>query len=341
MPRKPGAASSGVVTMLDVARAAGVSAQTVSRVIGKADKVAVETKLKVHQAIAALGYIPNEAARNLASNSSRTVAVIIPTLASSAYAAQVSGIGEELEKRGISLIIGNSEYSLAREESLVRSLLERRPLGFIVTGLEHTATTTELLRSAGIPIVETWDTDKPAIDMAVGFSNFAAGQDVGKLLASSGAKRVAFVGGAADQDPRATSRFNGLVAGLEAGGVVSPIRVELNLPLSAADGVVGLEEVLRREPLTDAILFSVDSIALAALLECNRRGIRVPGQLSICGFGDYDLSSFVTPSLTSVRIQPSEMGRQAALLLLERFDGETNRGKSVALLHRLVRRGSA
>ena len=334
-------AGAGVITMSDVAAHAGVSAQTVSRVIGRPELVAEETRLKVQQAIRELGYIPNEAARNLASNSSRVGAVIIPTLASSAFAAQVHGIIDLLENRGISVVIGNSEYSLAREEDLIRTLLERRPLGFILTGLQHSPTASALLRQSGVPVIETWDTDGPPIDLAAGFSNIAAGRDVGALLAARGARHVAFVGGAAELDSRANGRFVGLQQALAEAGLAPAYRVALTLPMSSLDGIRGLDAVLEGAPRTDAIFFSADSIALSALLECNRRGIRVPEQLAICGFGDYDLAGLVTPALTTVRIQPNEMGRRAATMLIDRIDGRAGQPGIVTLQHQLIRRGSA
>ncbi len=99
--------------------------------------------------------------------------------------------------------------------------------------------------------------------------------------------------------------------------------------------------MLRRQPLTDAIFFSADSLALAALLECNRRGIRVPDQLAICGFGDFDLASFVSPALTTVRIQPDAMGERAAHMLLSRLDGAKSEKRTIVLDHQLIRRGTA
>ncbi len=330
-----------VVTMSDVADKAGVSPQTVSRVIGRPELVAEKTRLHVQQIIRELNYIPNEAARNLASNSSRVVAVVIPTLSSSAFAAEVKSIIDVMEKRGISVIIGNSEYSALREENIIRTLLERRPLGFILTGNNHTPVAEELLRASSLPIVETWDTDREAIDMATGFSNIAAGRAVGDLFVARGARRIAFVGGGATQDPRASARFEGLAEAIAAAGLSPACRVELTMPMNTQDGVIGMDEVLRRQPLTDAIFFSADSLALAALLECNRRGIRVPDQLAICGFGDFDLASFVSPALTTVRIQPDAMGERAAHMLLSRLDGAKSEKRTIVLDHQLIRRGTA
>lgn len=333
--------SGPALTMIDVAKHAGVSAQTVSRALGRPDLVAAETLEKVRQAVESLGYIPNEAARNLASSRSRTVAVIIPTLASSAYAAQVVRVVEVMESRDIQVVIGNSEYSPEREENLIRSFLERRPLGFIVTGLHHTPAARELLRGSGVPVIETWDTDGEPIDTAVGFSNREVGREVGRLFLSSGRSRAAFIGGRAALDPRATGRYEGLAETFQAAGFERPVRIELSLPMSAQDGVKGLDEVLQRAPLTQAIMFSADSIAIGALLECVRRGISVPEQLAICGVGDYELAPMVTPALTSVRIFSDLMGQRAAELLLARFDGEEGHEARVNTGHQLIRRGSA
>ncbi len=330
-----------VITMTDVAMRAGVSAQTVSRVIGRPELVAEETRTRVQEAIRDLNYIPNEAARNLASNTSRVVSVIIPTLSSSAFSAQVKGIIDTLEPRGISVVIGNSEYSEQREEQMIKTLLERRPLGFILTGLNHTANARALLRQSGVPVVETWDTDAPALDLATGFSNVAAGYDVGSLFVKRGAKKIAFVGGAADQDPRATGRYAGLSRALSEAGLEPACRIELTMPMSTQDGIDGLDQVLQRQPLTDAIFFSADSLALSALLECNRRGIRVPEQLAICGFGNYDLAALVSPALTTVKIQPDQMGIEAARMLLARLDGTEIPTNSLSLGHQLIRRGTA
>lgn len=327
--------------MLDVAQLAGVSAQTVSRVVSNSDLVTDKTRERVQEAIRTLNYIPNEAARNLASNSSRVVAMIIPTLSSTAFAAQVKGVIDTLGERGISVVIGNNEYSRDREEAIIQSLLEQRPLGIILTGLEHTPKAISLLQQSGVPIVETWDTDGDPLDLCVGFSNLAAGFDVGEMLIARGAQRIAFVGGVAQQDPRANSRFVGLARAVKEAGLPDVFRVELQLPMSSADGIVGLDRVLQQAPMTDAIFFSADTMALPAILECNRRGIKVPDQLAICGFGDYDLASLVTPALTTVRTRPVEMGVRSAQLLLERLDGADDAPSPITLQHQLIRRGSA
>jgi LacI family gluconate utilization system Gnt-I transcriptional repressor len=334
--------SSSAVTMMDVAKLAGVSPQTVSRVIGRPELVAEETRVAVQGAIAELNYIPNGAARLLASNSaSRIIAVIIPNLASSVYASQVSRMVRVCERRGISMLIGNSEYSSEREEKLIQSFLERRPQGIIITGTQHSQRSTMLLQQSNIPVVETWDIDAPIIDMAVGFSNRRAGALVGKLLVKRNCKRIAFVGGRFTQDHRAHQRFLGLQDALKAAKLKPVTSYQIEMPLSALDGIKGMDAILAEEPLIDAIFFSADNLAMAALLECNRRGIRVPDQLAICGFGDYELSALVNPSLTTVRVPTAELGEAAANLILNRLANEPQQSSKIEIAVQLVRRGSA
>lgn len=334
--------STSAITMADVAKLAGVSPQTVSRVLGRPELVADETRIAVQGAIAQLNYIPNGAARLLASNSaSRIIAAIIPNLASSVYASQVSRMVRVFERRGISMLIGNSEYSEEREEKLIQSFLERRPQGMIITGTQHTERSLLLLQQSGIPVVETWDLDTPPIDMAVGFSNRRAGSLVGELFLGRKCRRVGFVGGQFNQDHRAHQRFLGLQDALQAAGSEVAAIHQIEMPLSAVDGIAGVDSILAQEPLADAIFFSADNLAMAAILECNRRGIRVPDQLAVCGFGDYELSALVSPSLTTVRVPTSELGEMAANLVLDRLEEKTPANRKVEISVHLIRRGSA
>ncbi|WP_306424474.1 LacI family DNA-binding transcriptional regulator [Shinella sedimenti] len=333
--------SSGGVRMIDVARLAGTSMQTVSRVISRPELVADETRRMVEEAIRELNYIPNSAARILASSASHIVAVIIPSLSATVYAQEVHHIVRVLEERSFSVVIGHSDYSEIREQRLVQSFLERRPDGFILTGTQHTDLTRQLLKNSGVPVVETFDGDNAAMDMSVGFSNFEAGRKVAELFRSRGLTRIAYVGGRSEQDFRSNARFEGLSARLAEDGLTPVARIELTLPMPAGDGVRGLDRVLATDPLTQAIFFSADTLAISALLECNRRGLRVPEQLAICGFGNYDFADAIVPSLTTVAVPFEEVGVLAANAILARLDGTAQGSSRKVIPLQLLRRASA
>lgn len=339
-PRSP-RLSSGGVRMVDVARLAGTSTQTVSRVLSRPELVAEPTRKLVEDAVRQLNYIPNSAARLLASTTSNIVAVIIPSLSASVYAREVDQIIRVLERKSFSVMIGHSDYSEEREERLIQSFLERRPDGFILTGTQHTDLARQLLKSSGVPVVETYDGDNAAMDISVGFSNYEAGRKVGDLFRSRGLTRVAYVGGRQDQDFRSNARFDGLKSRLAEEGLEPVMRVQLTLPMTSRDGITGLDQVLEVDPLTQAIFFSADATAIAALLECNRRGIKVPEQLAICGFGNYDLADATMPALTTVAVPFERVGELAANAILDRLRGEGGEQTKIVLPLQLLRRGSA
>jgi LacI family transcriptional regulator, gluconate utilization system Gnt-I transcriptional repressor len=329
------------VRMDDVAKRAGVSAQTVSRVIGRPEMVSAETRELVEQAIRELNYIPNGAARHLASSRSRSVVAIIPTLATSVYADEVSQIMAVLESQNFTTLLGNSEHSIEREEHLISSFLERQPDAFILTGLSHSRRTHSLLLASGVPVVETWETDGVSLDMSVGFSNIDAGRSLAEYLVEKGYRSFGFVGGDFRVDHRARQRLAGFAGGLKDMGVRAPIVVEVAVPATSEDGIACFDRLLAQVPRRDAIFFSADGLAIPALLDCQRRGIKVPDDIAICGFGDYDLATIVNPQLTTVRVEAAAMGTMAAQLILRRLKGEPLVKEKVDVGFKVMARESA
>nr|CAD6436948.1 LacI family transcriptional regulator [Rhizobium sp. Q54] len=327
--------------MVDVARLAGISPQTVSRALSRPELVSEATRKLVEDAVRELNYIPNGAARLLASTASRIVAVIIPSLSATVYAREVDQIIRVLEPASFSVMIGHSDYSEKREERLIQSFLERRPDGFILTGTQHTEFARQLLTRSGVPVVETFDGDNDSMDISIGFSNFEAGRKVGELFLSRGLTRIAYVGGQVEQDFRSNARYAGLEARLREEGLEPVARIQLKLPMSARDGVVGLDKVLEVDPLAQAIFFSADATAIAALLECNRRGIKVPDQIALCGFGNYELADATMPALTTVAVPFERIGELAATAILDRVQSGKNEPCRTILPLQLLRRGSA
>ena len=210
------------VTKEDVARVAGVSHITVSRVINSPDKVAPATRERVQAEIARMGYIPNLLAGGLASRRTRIVAAVVPTIGHSIFAETVRGMSEYLMAHGYQLLLGQSDYSEDIETRLVEAFIGRRVDGLVLTGVQHTAATLQRLKTAGIPVVETWDLTPEPIDMLAGFSNYDAGAAMGDYLVEQGYRRIAFVGG---EDPRGVARLAGLSAALKRHRLRAPIRI--------------------------------------------------------------------------------------------------------------------
>src|ERR1700694_5773529 len=193
-------------TLSAVAKLAGVSSITVSRVVRLPDLVAPETRGRVEAAMRELGYVPNQLAGALASARTSSVGVLVPTIANSIFADTVQGLSDELEPLGYAVILAQSRYDAAREDHMLAALLSRRPEAIIMVGSPATDDGARLLRRAGIPIVETWDLPVAPIDAVAGFDNYAAGGAVARHFVAQGLRSLAFIGG---DDPRATRRWNG------------------------------------------------------------------------------------------------------------------------------------
>src|SRR3954452_3688442 len=192
-------------TLSVVAKLAGVSSITVSRVVRLPNLVKPRTRDRVEAAMRELGYVPNQVAGALARARTSSVGGLVPTIANSIFADTVQGLSDELEPLGYAVLLAQSRYDAAREDQMLATLLSWRPEALIMVGSPATEDGARLLRRAGIPVAETWDLPATPIDAVAGFNNYEAGVAVARHLAGQGRNSLAFIGG---DDPRATRRWN-------------------------------------------------------------------------------------------------------------------------------------
>ncbi|HEX8375935.1 MAG TPA: LacI family DNA-binding transcriptional regulator, partial [Geminicoccaceae bacterium] len=253
--------------MEDVARRAGVSQMTVSRALRTPEKVASATRARIAAAVAELDYVPDLVAGGLAARRSGLVAVIVSTLENSIFAATVQGLSAALHGQGYAVLLGASDYSREGEEELLRAVLGRRPDGIVLTDHVHSPAARRLLTAAGVPVVETWELPAAPIDVAVGFSNHAAGRAMVLALHGYGYRRIAFVGSAAEDDRRGRLRREGYSAALAELGAGPPREVGLPAAvIGITDGPAALGALLAAYPDADAAFCVVDALAAALLL---------------------------------------------------------------------------
>ena len=329
------------VTVKDVAERAGVGTMTVSRALRAPGSVSDKLRRRIDQAVADLGYVPNRLAGGLASSRTRTVPVIIPSLSNAVFPDIVEGISEVLQQHDLQILLGNTHYSLADEEALVSTFLSWSPDGVIITGLEHSERTRRMLAAAGIPVVEMVEWGEKAIDMSVGLSHSAAGQAMGEYLIAQGYRRIAFVGPQMDRDVRAAKRLDGLNAAFAKTGVEPGPVLSLDRPSTVRAGGDALARLLAVTPDIDAVFFANDDLAVGGLLECQRRGIGVPGDLAIAGFNGLEFSGEVTPRLTTILTPRRDIGRRAAGMLVARLAGHLVAEPCVDVGFTLLKRESA
>jgi LacI family gluconate utilization system Gnt-I transcriptional repressor len=316
---------------------------TVSRALSNPDKVAKDTLHKIRAAIKAVGYVPNLAAGTLRMNESMIVGAIVPTIGYSIFSETVQGITDSLAGSGYQLLLACSDYNHAKEEELVSALLGQRVDGIILTGTQHTAYSRKLLRSGRIPIVETWDLQRPIIDMAVGFSNYAVGEAIGERLIAAGYKRFGYVSGTPEHESneqRAANRSKGFLAALDRAGLKPPKRAPVPDPLDLVGSGKIAADFVERNPEIEIILCINEIVGVGTITELRRRGIAVPQRIAVAGIGDANISALIEPGLTTVHIRGHEIGRLSAELMMDQLGSRPVKKKLVDVGFEIIERGS-
>jgi LacI family transcriptional regulator, gluconate utilization system Gnt-I transcriptional repressor len=301
-------------TLSAVAKRAGVSSITVSRVVRTPDVVAPDTRARVEKVMRELGYVPNLVAGALASAKTNSVGVLVPTIANSIFADTVQGLSDKLEPLGFSVILAQSRYDAVREDRMLAALLSRRPEAIIMVGSPATEDGSRLLRHARIPIVETWELPADPIDAVAGFDNYQTGVAVARHFIAQGRKHLAFIGG---DDPRATRRWLGFQYEAQASGLKPPRRLILD---RNAWGSVAAHASL---PGVDAVFAANDAHAIGFMSGLRETGLLRDGPASaqpvaVIGLGDLEMGRLISPKLSTISVHGDAIGRTAATLTLER-----------------------
>ncbi|MGC9270107.1 LacI family DNA-binding transcriptional regulator [Acidiphilium sp.] len=326
-PKQSRRAGHGAVTLSDVATAAGVAPITVSRALNTPDTVSEALRERIGAAVAALGYVPNRMAGALASARTRVVPVIVPSLSNVVFVEVIAGIQETVEAAGYQMLLGSTDYDLAREAALVATLLGWAPPGVLLAGLRHLPRTVELLKTAAVPVVEFMEYGPRCIDMNVGLSHVRAGAAMAAHLRACGYRRLGFVGARMRDDYRARQRYDGMNRHCIAAGDTTVTLFE-TLSCEAANdsdqevGWCALPEVLAAQPRIEALFFANDEMAVGAMLRARRDGIAVPDRVAIAGFNGLPVSGLMTPGLTTITSPRRAIGQRAGAMLLARINGD-------------------
>lgn len=330
--------SSGAITLRDVALLAGVAPITASRAVNTPDQVSREVLKKVQDAVQRTGYVPNRVAGGLASSRSRLIAAVVPSIVVSVFVETIETLNNTLFEGGYQLMLGQTGYSAEREEALIEAIIGRRPDGIFLTGIMQSSKGRTRLLASGIPVVETWDLTPTPIDMLIGFSHSDIGRAVASFLMAKGHRRLALVSAGDERAMRRAASFQNTVAQR---GFRDVFVDNVGALRTLKSGREALGRILSHVPDVDAIFCSSDLLAMGVLTEAVARGIRVPQQLSIVGFGDVPYVADMVPALTTVHIKGSDIGRKAAGFLMTRAQGRPVDEPIVDVGFAIIQRDSA
>jgi LacI family gluconate utilization system Gnt-I transcriptional repressor len=327
------------VTMTDIGRLAGVSQVTVSRALSAPDKVSPETLERIKEAVRQTGYVPNALAGALASSKSNLIAALVPSLTNIVYSSMLTAFSEIMWGHGYQITLSETGFDPEREEKAVATHLSRRPDAVLLTGVHHSSTVRRMLLNAGIPVVEIWDITDTPIDCCVGFAHANAAIAAAEFAVEAGYKHAVTVTAG---DERALRRRDAFEARFTARTQTMVQQMNFTRPATLGLGRQALSQVIDAGLQPKTVLFcSSDQFAQGVLVEASVRGLAVPDDLAVIGFGDQEFARMTAPSLTTVRIDRQTLGETAASALLDRFSGKPDPVAVHDVGFKLVRRDSA
>jgi len=289
---------------------------TVSRALKTDGAVSEVTRRRILKIVEDLNYVPDQMAGSLSSKRSGFVAVLVPSLNNLHFAETVQSLTNELETHGQQILLGYTDYSQEREERLIETMLRRRPEAMVLSYDGHTARSLELLRSANIPIVQIWERPDHPIQHSIGFSNERAAFDMTNALIAKGYSKITFLGEPGDDWTRGAARRSGFRAAMKAANLDPNRLIEVGKPpISIQDGASALPMLRAAYPDTDCIFCVSDLPAFGIISALKNEGIKVPDDIGVAGFGNFEVSRFSSPSISTIKVDPKRIGVAAGDLI--------------------------
>lgn len=315
-------------TLQHIADHLGITKMTISRYLRNPESVAHETGLRIAEAITEFGYIPNRAPDILSNAKSRAIGVLVPSLTNQVFADVIKGIELVTDKAGYQTMLAHYGYSQEKEEQRIESLLSYNVDGIILSENHHSKRTLKMLEIANIPVIEIMDSSEIGIQQAVGFDNISAAQSMVETMISRGHKNIVYF--TARMDKRTKLKMQGYEQAMRK-YQLEPHSLITDEPSSFTLGAKQLQQALIQYPDIDGIFCTNDDLAIGALFECQRLGIKVPKEMAIAGFHGHDVGQSLTPQLATVITPRLEIGKVAAQELLNRLKGEPQQSSIINL----------
>jgi LacI family transcriptional regulator len=334
---------SGEVTIYDVAKALNISPSTVSRALKDHPHIKKETKKRIREVSAEMGYRKNKFASNLRLKHTNTIGVVVPKLNSYFMAAVLAGIEKITSENGYGLIISQSQESWRKEISCVSTLFNSRVDGILVSlafdtkNMDHF----KILLNKDIPIVFFDRVAECHGCISIVIDNYKAGYEATAHLIEQGCKRIFHLGGNMLRNVY-SERLRGYKQALADHNIeFNPELVEIN-DMSNQAGIETARKILRMKHRPDGIFTSNDTTAVAIIVELEKAGVKIPEEIAVAGFNNEPVSQFIQPNLTTIDYPAREIGEIAASSLINKLkNSQTPNVSTIVLKHKLIARKSS
>ncbi|MBN2729934.1 MAG: LacI family DNA-binding transcriptional regulator [Bacteroidales bacterium] len=335
--------SSREVTIYDVAKALNLSPSTISRGLKNHPHIKKETRKKIQTAANEMGYRQNKFASNLRQKHTNTIGVVVPRLNSYFMATAIAGIEKITSENGYGLIISQSLESWRKEILSVSTLFNSRVDGLLVSlafdtkNMDHF----NIFFKKNIPVVFFDRVDICGDCTSVIIDNFRAGFEVTKHLIEQGCRRILHLGGNMQRNVY-SERFRGYREALAAYKIPFLQSLVIESDMSVQAGKEAAISMLRMNPMPDGLFASNDTTAVAAIVELEKAGVKIPSDIAVAGFNNEPVSQVVSPNLTTVDYPAHDIGEIAATSLIGKIKDVRQADLStIVLKHTLVLRDSS
>ncbi len=323
----------------DVAREAGVSIATVSRVLNNVDVVNADTKKKVQEAIKMLNYRPNIVARSLKTQRTKTIGILVPDISNQFYPEVVRGAEDVANIYDYNIILCNSDSDLEKEKEYIRVLREKMVDGMLYMSSSLEQEILDLIDDVEIKTVLVETKVAGGKHPSVTIDNKKAAYDATKYLLDKGNKKVAYIGLKKDRTNAVSHRYYGYEDAIkEAGLEVDPSLVYF-AELKAADGYNGINVILENNEI-DAVFCASDEVAMGAINALRDKGIRCPEDVDVMGFNDDYTAAIFYPKISTVAQPMYDMGSVGMRMLIKIINNKPLDDDQYVLQHYLVERDS-
>lgn len=331
------------VTIADIAKEAGVSISTVSRVINNTKPVSPELRKRVYQIIEKNHFTPNALAQSMITKKTNIVGVIVPDISNAVFGALTKGINSACSKKGYTIMVCESGGEYERELRLLNILEERQIDGVLFAGVDVNQQLVDEMKKKDYPVVlvtqEASVEDSP-ID-TVTHDNVQAMYDSVMFLHQNGHSKIAYLGGPEYDYSSGQKRLEGYKKALSELGITVPYSYIEQVQFSFQGGYAGMKRLYEENGvLPTAVVAGSDLIAIGAIQFLNSQGVSVPGEISVIGFDDLEYATYFRPELSTVRIPYFEEGEKAAKELLKYMNGSKTKASIHYVTHKIIRRGT-
>ena len=328
---------SGRVSLEDVARLSGVSTATVSRVLNGSSTVKAARREAVEKACEELGYVINRAARTLASRRSMTIGAVVPTLATETFSRPLAAFQQLIHEAGYTLLLANSNFDPETELKEVNKLIEYGIDGLMLVGNTHHPRLWERIEQQNIACVQAFsqDREKPS----VGYDSEGAAETLANHLLGLGHRRLAVIVGTPPTNDRVSERLKGTRRALQQHGLSLPDTHLIDNAFTMNEARKAVFRLLDGAEPPTAIVCGNDLLAFGAMRAASERYLRIPNDISIVGFNDYEYAEHLEHPLTTMRVDLASIGQHAARYLLNTLNNQTVEAHT-AIKTELIVRGS-